>query len=78
MLLDSSKIEAVLLNKNISSFEIEKGTGIDRASISRFRSGKRDIKNISLMTAIKVQKWISDQEFSFILEGNSVDNNQQK
>ena len=78
MLLDSSKIEAILLSENIPSSLIEKEIGLNRSTISRFRTGKRDVKNISMMTAMRVQKWINDKEFSFVFDGNFVDSRQQK
>jgi hypothetical protein len=78
MLLDSSKIEAILLSENIPTSLIEKEIGLNRSTISRFRTGKRDVKNISMMTAMRVQKWINDKEFSFVFDGNFVDSRQQK
>ena len=78
MLLDSAKIEAILLSDEIPSSLIEKEIGINRSTISRFRTGKRDVKNISMMTAIRVQKWINDKEFSLITDCYSVDSRQQK
>lgn len=78
MLLDSSKIEAILLSENIPTSLIEKEIGLNRSTISRFRTGKRDVKNISMMTAMRVQKWINDKEFSFVFDSNFVDSRQQK
>ena len=78
MLLDSAKIEAILLSDEIPSSIIEKETGLNRSTISRYRAGKRDVKNISMMTAMRVQKWINDKEFSLIFDGNFVDSRKQK
>ena len=78
MLLDSAKIEAILLSEDIPSSLIEREIGLNRSTISRFRTGKRDVKNISMMTAIRVQKWINDKEFSLIFDSNFVDSRQQK
>lgn len=78
MLLDSAKIEAILLSDEIPSSIIEKETSLNRSAISRYRTGKRDVRNISMLTAMKVQKWINDKEFSLIFDGNFVDSRQQK
>ena len=60
MIIDTKQIEAVLMDKAVSGYLIEKGTGISGASISRLRNGKKRFGDLSIDTAIKVQKWIDE------------------
>ena len=58
MIIDTKQVEAVLMNKAVSGYLIEKETGISGASISRLRNGKKRFGDLSIDTAIKVQEWI--------------------
>lgn len=60
MLINTEQVEAVLMDKAISGYLIEKETGISGASISRLRNGKKRFGDLSIDTAIKVQQWIND------------------
>lgn len=46
-------IEA-LLNSDITANYIQKHTGINRSQITRLKKGERDIQNISLKNALKL------------------------
>lgn len=60
MIIDTKLIEAVLMDKAVSGYLIEKETGISGASISRLRNGKKRFGDLSIDTAIKVQRWINE------------------
>lgn len=62
MIINTKQVEATLLNKAISGYSIWKNTGISEASISRLRSGKKQFKDLSIDTVIRVQKWIDARE----------------
>lgn len=46
-----------VLDSNISAYEIEKQTDIPRVSIGRYRNGKTLIINMTLETAMKLEKF---------------------
>lgn len=58
MIINTDQVEAVLMDKAVSGYLIEKETGISGASISRLRNGKKRFGDLSIDTAIKVQEWI--------------------
>lgn len=58
MIIDTEQVEAVLMDKTVSGYLIQKETGISGASISRLRNGKKRFSDLSIDTAIKVQEWI--------------------
>lgn len=58
MIINTEQVEAVLMDKAVSGYLIEKETGISGASISRLRNGKKRFGDLSIDTAIKVQEWI--------------------
>lgn len=60
MIIDTEKVEAVLMDKAVSGYLIQKETGISGASISRLRNGKKRFGDLSIDTAIKVQQWIDN------------------
>lgn len=62
MIINTEQVEAVLMNKAVSGYLIEKETGISSASISRLRNGKKRFGDLSIDTAIKVQQWIDMNE----------------
>lgn len=53
------KIKDILYNSRISGHELSKNTGINKSMISRYRSGKYKLKNMTLATARKIldYKW---------------------
>ena len=60
MIIDTEKVEAVLMDKAVSGYLIQKETGISGASISRLRNGKKRFGDLSIDTVIKVQQWIDN------------------
>nr|DAT04284.1 MAG TPA: Protein of unknown function (DUF739) [Caudoviricetes sp.] len=60
MIIDTKQVETVLMDKAVSGYLIQKETGISGASISRLRNGKKRFGDLSIDTAIKVQKWINE------------------
>ena len=62
MIIDTEQVEAVLMDKAVSGYLIQKETGISGASISRLRNGKKRFRDLSIDTAIKVQQWINEGE----------------
>lgn len=60
MIIDTKQVEAVLMDKAVSGYLIQKETGISSASISRLRNGKKRFGDLSIDTAIKVQQWINE------------------
>lgn len=60
MIIDTKQVEAVLMDKAVSGYLIQKETGISGASISRLRNGKKRFGDLSIDTAIKVQQWINE------------------
>nr|DAZ83831.1 MAG TPA: Protein of unknown function (DUF739) [Caudoviricetes sp.] len=62
MIINTEQVEAVLMNKAVSGYLIEKETGISSASISRLRNEKKRFGDLSIDTAIKVQQWIDMNE----------------
>lgn len=53
------KIKAILYNSRISGHELSKKTGINKSMISRYRSGKCKLENMTLATTRKIldYKW---------------------
>lgn len=62
MLINTKQVEAVLMNKAVSGYLIEKETGISSASISRLRSGKKRFEDLSVETVEKVQRWLDEKD----------------
>ena len=60
MIINTEQVEAVLMDKTVSGYLIQKETGISGASISRLRNGKKRFGDLSIDTAIKVQQWINE------------------
>lgn len=58
MKIDTTKIEAVLMDKTVSAYRLAKETGISQSTITRLRNKERLFKNITVETLIKVQTWI--------------------
>ncbi|MFD2628772.1 helix-turn-helix domain-containing protein [Oceanobacillus kapialis] len=49
-----------LLESNITGYKIFKETGIQESTISRLRSGKKEIGSIALDTALKLHAFYED------------------
>lgn len=58
MKIDTTKVEAVLMDKTVSAYRLAKDTGISQSTITRLRNKERLFKNITVETLIKVQTWI--------------------
>lgn len=56
--IDTTKVEAVLMDKTVSAYRLAKDTGISQSTITRLRNKERLFKNITVETLIKVQTWI--------------------
>ncbi|MFA9413266.1 hypothetical protein ACERC8_01265 [Streptococcus sp. E29BA] len=68
MIINTSQVELVLSDKAIPANFLEKETGVSKATVSRFRNpekamGIKSIGNITLDTAMKIQRWINDGNF---------------
>ena len=58
MIINTKKVEMVLMNKAIPANLLEREIGISRSTITRIRNGERKIENLTLDTIAKVQQWI--------------------
>lgn len=65
MLINTSQVEAVLMNKAVSAYRLAKEIGIQESSISLLRSGKKDFNKLSLEVAMRVQAWIDAGNYRF-------------
>lgn len=55
------KLVEVLLNSEVSAYEIEAKTGVTRMTISNLRTGKANVEKMELMTAIKLTRFSKNQ-----------------
>ena len=58
MKVDTTKVEAVLMDETVSAFRLAKEAGVSQSTITRLRNKERLFKNITVETLIKVQTWI--------------------
>ena len=65
MIINTSAVESVLMNKAIPANFLETQIGISKANISRLRNGQRKFDNFSIGTIKSVQKWIDDGNYTF-------------
>lgn len=65
MIINTKKVEMVLMNKAIPANLLEREIGISRSAITRVRNGERKIENLTLETIVKVQQWINDGHYTF-------------
>lgn len=65
MIINTKKVEMVLMNKAISANLLEREIGISRSAITRVRNGERKIENLTLETIAKVQQWIDAGNYTF-------------
>lgn len=65
MLINTSRVEMVLMNKAISAYRLAKEIGIQESSISLLRNGKKDLNKLSLEVVMRVQAWIDAGNYSF-------------
>ncbi|MEK4984713.1 hypothetical protein NSQ85_06305 [Streptococcus sp. FSL L8-0526] len=65
MIINTARVELVLMNKAIPANYLEREIGISRSAITRIRNSERKIENLTLETIIKVQKWIDSGKYTF-------------
>lgn len=65
MHINTSQVEAVLMNKAVSAYRLAKEIGIQESSISLLRNGKKDFNKLSLEVAMRVQTWIDAGNYRF-------------
>ncbi|AAC79573.1 ORF57 [Streptococcus phage 01205] len=65
MIINTARVELVLMNKAIPANYLESEIGISRSAITRVRNDERKIENLKLETIIKVQKWIDSGKYTF-------------
>lgn len=65
MKINTSQVEAVLMNKAVSAYRLAKEIGIQESSISLLRNGKKDFNKLSLEFAMRVQAWIDAGNYRF-------------
>ena len=58
MRINTSQVEAVLMDKTVSAYRLAREIGIQESSISLLRNGKKDFNKLSIEVAMRVQKWI--------------------
>ena len=58
MKIDTTKVEAVLMDKTVSAYRLAKDTGIPQSTITRLRNKDRLFKNMTVENIIKLQSWI--------------------
>mgnify|MGYP001642814701 CR=1 FL=1 len=65
MRINTSQVEAVLMNKAVSAYRLSKEIGIQESSISLLRNGKKVFNKLSLEVAMRVQAWIDAGNYRF-------------
>lgn len=65
MLINTSQVESVIMNRAIPANHLGNAIGIDRSAITRVRNGERKVENLTLETIAKVQQWINDGNYTF-------------
>ena len=65
MIINTTQVEMVLLDKTIPAYTLESETGMSRATISKFRKNEVDFEKISLKNIMAIQKWIDDENYTF-------------
>lgn len=65
MLINTTRVEMVLMNRAIPANYLEKELGISRSTITRVRNGERKFENLTLETIMTIQKWIDEGNYRF-------------
>ena len=65
MIINTTRVEMVLMNRAIPANYLEKELGISRTTITRVRNGERKFENLTLETIMTIQKWIDDGNYTF-------------
>ena len=72
MRINTSQVEAVLMNKAVSAYRLAKEIGVQESSISLLRNGKKDFKKLSLEVVMRVQAWINAGNYRFSYDYSSL------
>lgn len=62
MIINTDEIKKLICDSGIPTTKLEKGTGVNRVTISNLRSGRSDWSKVWLTTLEKFQKYIDDNE----------------
>lgn len=65
MIINTTRVEMVLMNRAIPANYLEKELGISRSTITRVRNGERKFENLTLETVMTIQKWIDEGNYRF-------------
>ena len=65
MIINTARVELVLMNKAIPANYLEREIGISRSAITRVRNGERKLENLTLETIMTIQKWIDEGTYRF-------------
>lgn len=65
MIINTARVELVLMNKAIPANYLEKELGINRSTITRVRNSERKLENLTLETIMTIQKWIDEGNYRF-------------
>ena len=65
MLINTTRVAMVLMNRAIPANYLEKELGISRSTITRVRNGERKFENLTLETIMTIQKWIDEGNYRF-------------
>ena len=65
MIINTTRVEMVLMNRAIPANYLEKELGISRSTITRVRNGERKFENLTLETIMTIQKWFDDGNYTF-------------
>lgn len=72
MVINTSRIEYILLKSNVPGYTLQQETGLSRVTISQLRLGKADIKNLTLAKLEAVQRWIDAGGFAFSYDYSEI------
>lgn len=62
MIIDVEKIEKLLADENISAYEIESKSGVNRTILAKLRRGEADLDNMTLKNLKKLMEYIEREE----------------
>lgn len=73
MIINTDEIKKLICDSGIPTTQLEKGTGVNRVTISNLRSGRSDWSKVWLTTLEKFQKYIDENEEVFkMIEYNGL------
>lgn len=62
MIIDVEKIEKLLADENISAYEIESKSGVNRTILAKLRRGEAELDNMTLKNLKKLATYIEREE----------------